>query len=65
MKLEDLEVVKTDYDDLRFGVVDIFVQKQSEKLFMLKKKLSQTPSEHDLNKMVAKERMKIQHPNIL
>lgn len=65
MKLRHFETIRKDYDDLRFGLVDILCDPDTQRLYMLKETLSVTKEAHDIVLLQTRARMNLNHPNIL
>ncbi len=65
MNIDQFQEVKKDYDDLRFGVIDLYIEPETSKLIMLKSKHSNTLEEFKGSNSMAEERFKIRHNNIL
>lgn len=65
IQLDQLELVQADYDDLRFGVVSVYLDNSTSKLIMLKEKQSISEEEHRMTLDLTAERLKLKHPNVL
>lgn len=65
MLLTDLELVQSNYNDLRFGLVNIYFNKTDEKLYMVKEKQAHNIQEHEANVQRMKIRFNLSHPSLL
>ena len=65
MNTKNFEVIREDYDDLRFGIVNIYCDSFDHRLYMLKEKHSYNQMNHKIAVSMAKERRKLRHPNLL
>ena len=65
INFEKMELVQDNYNDLRFGVVSVYIDPSTSKLIMLKEKQSSSEEEHRITLGLTKERFSLSHPNIL
>ena len=65
MKLINCEILRKDYDDLRFGMIDIYCDVKTKKHYMLKERYSFSEEEFKINICQSETRMKNNHPNLL
>ncbi len=65
MEIENLQVIKEKYNDLRFGQVDIYFDPASELMIMKKDHKLKTQREFELSLKQSEERGKLNHPNLM
>jgi serine/threonine protein kinase len=66
MNLEDYERIETQVQDVRFGVINIYMHREdNEDLIMEKTRTSISQEDHDFNHLQAEQRMCIDHPSVL
>lgn len=66
MNLEEYERIENQVQDVRFGVINIYMNKQdSDDLVMEKTRPSKSKEDHNFNHLQAEQRMRIEHVSIL
>ena len=65
MDIKDLETIHENYEDFRFGVINVYMNPSDRKLYMSKRTSSQTIEDHQVAANQSLERKRINHPHIL